>query len=378
MKAVAAALVLIAGAAVVLWYGNTLNSWVLGGLIGGLAALLLSIPISLTVFSYLSRRHDEQVRADVQEEMQLAQTHEYGPVYTHPTRMPAPRAQETVLLDDYRSDAEPMQRRQALYAYEDELRPPTRNLPAPASSMTVQKAENARRPLVYGSSTYQLDADVAQRPAPPLRAKDNTERRVTRKINYPGFHGYQPGSERSLLQAAALREARREAVQQDGEDAMPPSHTTRRLSSLPLNAIIEEQRTRSKQQRVQRPPATEQKQAPTRRIIDAPARSANAQRFLPAAPQPRQSEPQTDYLPGQPTQSGPVRQTDLHTGHLTRNTHIHEQPTPAEETGPIQHTLLRRAPYLYADDPLRQQLAQQLDATPPVRRSSRLPQPDEE
>ena len=47
MKAVAVALVLIAGAAVVLWYGNTLNSWVLGGLIGGLAALLLSIPISL-------------------------------------------------------------------------------------------------------------------------------------------------------------------------------------------------------------------------------------------------------------------------------------------------------------------------------------------
>jgi len=50
MKAVATALVLIVGAAVVLWYGNTLNSWVLGGLIGGLAALLISIPISLTLF----------------------------------------------------------------------------------------------------------------------------------------------------------------------------------------------------------------------------------------------------------------------------------------------------------------------------------------
>src|SRR5436309_2581410 len=54
MKAVATALVLIAGAAVVLWYGNTLNSWVLGGLIGGLAALLLSIPISLMVSSSFS------------------------------------------------------------------------------------------------------------------------------------------------------------------------------------------------------------------------------------------------------------------------------------------------------------------------------------
>src|SRR2546430_17559192 len=63
MRAVATALVLIAGAAVVLWYGNTLNSWVVGGLIGGLAALLLSIPISLSLFSFLSRRHDERLRA---------------------------------------------------------------------------------------------------------------------------------------------------------------------------------------------------------------------------------------------------------------------------------------------------------------------------
>jgi len=64
MRAAAVALVLIVGAAVVLWYGNTLNSWVLGGLIGGLAALLLSIPISLTLFSYLSRRHEEQLQAE--------------------------------------------------------------------------------------------------------------------------------------------------------------------------------------------------------------------------------------------------------------------------------------------------------------------------
>jgi hypothetical protein len=77
MRAAAVALVLIVGAAVVLWYGNTLNSWVLGGLIGGLAALLLSIPISLVLFSYFSRRHDEQLRAEVQEEMSLAQIHEY-------------------------------------------------------------------------------------------------------------------------------------------------------------------------------------------------------------------------------------------------------------------------------------------------------------
>src|ERR1700693_3697850 len=78
MKAVAVALVLIAGAAVVLWYGNTSNSWVVGGLIGGLAALLLSIPISLTLFSYLSRRHDEQFRAETEwTEAELSQMYEY-------------------------------------------------------------------------------------------------------------------------------------------------------------------------------------------------------------------------------------------------------------------------------------------------------------
>src|SRR2546421_3327011 len=59
MRAAAVALVLILGAAVVLWYANTLNSWVLGGLIGGLASLLLSIPISLALFNYFARQHEE-------------------------------------------------------------------------------------------------------------------------------------------------------------------------------------------------------------------------------------------------------------------------------------------------------------------------------
>src|SRR5438034_11132438 len=85
MRTAAVALVLIVGAAVVLWYGNTLNSWVLGGLIGGLAALLLSIPISLGLFSYVSRRPDEQLQARVQQESSVAQIHGYvevpGDVY---------------------------------------------------------------------------------------------------------------------------------------------------------------------------------------------------------------------------------------------------------------------------------------------------------
>src|ERR1700756_3859731 len=68
MKAAALAFVLLIGAAIVLAFANTLNSWVLGGLIGGLAAILLSIPISLALFTILARRHDEQLYAQEQEE----------------------------------------------------------------------------------------------------------------------------------------------------------------------------------------------------------------------------------------------------------------------------------------------------------------------
>src|SRR5260370_4552961 len=64
MRVAAVALVLIVGAAVVLAFANTLNSWVLGGLLGGLAAILLSIPISLALFTLLARRHDARHRAD--------------------------------------------------------------------------------------------------------------------------------------------------------------------------------------------------------------------------------------------------------------------------------------------------------------------------
>src|SRR6266568_8605200 len=64
MRVAAVALVLIVGAAMVLAFANTLNSWVLGGLLGGLASMLLSIPIALALFILLTRRHEaRQVKA---------------------------------------------------------------------------------------------------------------------------------------------------------------------------------------------------------------------------------------------------------------------------------------------------------------------------
>ncbi len=88
MRIAALALVLIVASAVVLIFANTLNSWVLGGLIGGLAALLISIPISLIIFSALARRQDEHLHAQMlaQHEEDMAydeydEYNEYAEVY---------------------------------------------------------------------------------------------------------------------------------------------------------------------------------------------------------------------------------------------------------------------------------------------------------
>jgi hypothetical protein len=71
--------VLIVGAAVILWYGNTLNSWVVGGLVGGFGALLLSIPISFILFSYFSQHyHQPQQEETLEDEMLLMQHRSYS------------------------------------------------------------------------------------------------------------------------------------------------------------------------------------------------------------------------------------------------------------------------------------------------------------
>src|SRR5436305_1888463 len=130
MRAAAVALVLIVGAAVVLWYGNTLNSWVLGGLIGGLAALLVSIPISLTLFSYLSRRHDEQLKAEAQEEMALAQLESYAEtpveIYETDAYMLPPAEYSREVDEDYPA-------------------PRARNLPVPASYPRLPVARQSQQ-----------------------------------------------------------------------------------------------------------------------------------------------------------------------------------------------------------------------------------------
>src|SRR5579875_3002516 len=102
MRMALVALVLVVGAGVVLWFGNTLNSWVLGGLIGGLAALLISIPISVTLFFHLSQRHEERLRAHEEEAVALAQVHQYERGYGRGYR----REYEQEQVDAYEYEAD--------------------------------------------------------------------------------------------------------------------------------------------------------------------------------------------------------------------------------------------------------------------------------
>jgi hypothetical protein len=84
----------------------------------------------------------------------------------------------------------------------------------------------------------------------------------------------------------------------------------------------------------------------------------------------RDIEPQTGQLRDSYPQTGPMR-PQPRTGQIARNPHIEEQRgNPERASGTLKNPMVRRAPYMYEDDPMRQEFAQQLDA-PVVRRSSR-------
>ena len=164
MKPVATALVLIPSAALVLWYGNTLNSWVLGGLIGGLAALLLSVPISLMLFSYLSRRHDEYLSMET--------------------------SQEAMSADAYNSADSRTRVSEAIYEVEGYALPTDRVLSTQSEAYT-QRVRQQKDRLV-------------------TRGKDTSKRRITKPIRDTRLDT----SIRGQHHSAALHTARLEAAQQ--------------------------------------------------------------------------------------------------------------------------------------------------------------------
>jgi hypothetical protein len=352
MRAAAVALVLIFGAAVVLWYGNTLNSWVLGGLIGGLAALLLSIPISVVLFSYFSRRHDEQLRAEVQEEMSLAQTHEYleypEDVYESEVDMLPPAEYEQ---RDFRLTSG----RQFVPPYP--LLPAARQNQQATSESHAYRQQATSENQAYRQRTTEYPLQPARQPksaplAPVNRGNPNVipPRRpnTTRQARNPGFNGYQPTSPRSMHQTAALRAARQEAAQQYDDFEIIPTSTSKRPSVVrpAQNQVPQQGRPR-----VHRPAQKLQPQASRETYI-------------------RTREQQTDQLGKRPPQTDQFQQR---TGPIARNPQPEAQRRdPDNITEDLKRPMQRRAPYMYDDDPLRQELAQQIDVPSIQRRASRF------
>ncbi len=381
MRAAAVALVLIIGAAVVLSFANTLNSWVLGGLIGGLAALLISIPISLLLFSHLSRRHDEQLKAELEEEMALAQSLEY--------EEPAEQvydAEGYLMSEEYYIE----QREQVEYPEERGYRlPAPHRLPAAGQSQAAMDRAFQQRATIYSpvDEQYLQDGSVARR-------KNPTPHRLP-AAQTPGNYG-SPDARRSRHHTAALRAAMREAARQKDDPDVDVFPTTpgnlRRSTSTRLSQPLEEQPARSSGQRPSRQlpqsPRQTTSQNRSQRIVDATPPQSSSRRSsqtdngsstsqsLQRGPaqfrNPRQfSEPQTDQLRERYPETGPVR-PQTRTGQLARHPRIEEQlRNPERITGSLKNPLVRRAPYLYEDDPLREQLAQQIEG-PVRRRSSRL------
>jgi hypothetical protein len=356
MKAVAAALVLIIGAAVVLWYGNTLNSWVLGGLIGGLAALLLSIPISLMLFAHLSRRHEERLREEIEEEIALAQV---------AGDLDIPTREEIYDVEGY------VLAPQEEFWDEEDVRPrgPQRYLPAPSYQ---------RLPIAQPQIASNRALTPQRRPfSPPVSRtgsiasgeKDGPGRRTTnRRLSYPAFPGYEPGSSRGQQQAAALRAARREASTQYDDVVGLPTQLVRRNPSGRIQPSLPEQVERAGSY-VSRQVTKRYPRRPRNTVDAAPSRGA-----LPAegesSAQRRKKDPQTEYLRQNYLQSESIHPF-AQTGEMMRRPQSESlPPDPEMAGGSLQKSLQRRAPYLYEDDPLREELAQQIDR-PVVRRSSR-------
>ena len=296
MRAAALAIVCIFGAAVILVFANSLNSWVLGGLIGGLAALLISIPISLMLFTTLSRRHDLKLQALHQELGEMGY----------------------VDLDENR--------------YEE----------------------------VYDTDSYVLTDEEYYNQTVNRRMAD--------------MHALPVNAMRSRFKTAALRDARREAQQYDDVEVIP-THTHAPNKQVPpgrTSKSLAGQPTRSRQAR----PRPELKQQQQVAYPNGSRSTLSSGELHSATRSPRTESLHTDDLrTGRTRIHSPYPETDTlrghpQTGQIVRNSDM--------MTGNLNTPVVRRAPYLYDDDPLREELAQQIDEVPIVRRSSRHLQSEEQ
>jgi hypothetical protein len=352
MRAAALAIVCIFGAAVILVFANSLNSWVLGGLIGGLAALLISIPISVMLFTTLSRRHDLKLQTLHQELGELGYVdldeNQYEEVYDA----------DSYVLSEEEYYNQTVNRRMA----------DVRALPAAGqsnASFSANREYNERMGRSTQSSKRPSQAiPQERRKGSPTQYLSSDRRQSSRSM-------HEVNAMRSRFQTAALRDARREAQQLDDVQVIP-THTHapyKRVSPERTSQSLAGQHTRSRQARPQ-PELQQQQQVAhpngSRNTLSSgelhsAKRSPSTDSLQTGRTRIRSSYPETDSLRVHPQ-----------TGQIVRNPQLGEPLRNSDMmTGNLKTPVVRRAPYLYEDDPLREELAQQIDGEPIVRRSSR-------
>ncbi len=361
MRVAVVALVLIVGAAVVLAFANTLNSWVLGGLLGGLAAILLSIPISLTLFTLLARRHDARRQADelvFEEEPEFADEFYDEPVVYEAEGYALP------LVEDALQDPRMRARNGGLPVSGYLALPPVdRGLDAYDEEMETQARRDPRN--------YPRQPRY---PARPLAAGDEASV-PTRSYHNPSTRSL--AQHQALARRQAREEAQRRSAQRPASGSFarrpqgtntPPALRPRSSGQMrPLGAASGSRRPSDEyDSRRTRQPSTRSAWRGNEDMTDDFSTEQLRTRY-------RQFQRRRDYRPN--PRASRERAVDPWTGALDEDElegRPARRPRPDTErrSGSLQNPLVRRAPYLYEDDPLREEFAQQLKNEPPMTRRS--------
>ena len=381
MKAVATAVVLIAAGAVILWSGVTLNSWVLGGLIGGLAALLIAVPIALILFFHLSKHHNAfSGGAMGRKKVSLSQVYDYPTAY----------------LDGLDSDEREVEGslytlEQGYYASEEDL------------DWQYSDYDDGRSLSAYHRAASRANNQPVKRLPAPERRNTNglqTSRRLSEPASTRGKNAQDErrsgrttssGSALSQYRSQALHAARQEAVQR--RSGMIRREENTELEDLPVSsrrsfdepeqdyrpAIRRASRNLSAQTNPRRHQREMMEEDLLMQEADLEAEGMDEldttmNRHYPRSTgyHTRRAYPHTESVgqvaPYSRAQRRLHQPEDLFDTDVTTEADI----TTGRTTDNIQRPLIRRAPYLYDDDPLRQELSPYFDRPPVTRRTSRL------
>lgn len=372
MRIAAVAFVLIVGAAVVLAFANTLNSWVLGGLLGGLAAILLCIPISLAIFTVLTRRHDARQRAAAQalEEADFAdEVYEDELLVYEAEGYVLPLEEEHPSLDG-----------RGRYLPADRHTPVSGYLPLPPVERDVVFYEDDDPELLERH-------DLRNYPRQPRYSARSSSPDNETLPQSPTTGSTRRPATRSLAQhqSAALHKARQEALRQQ------------RLAQKRSSSESLAHRSQAGHSSASQRPRTSRSLRPQERTSDrhrAEDAYVNEQRATRSAWNEDENFAQTlsteelrehyQQYPRRPTyprnpRTLRSRAVEPWTGELSAEDEQEEEPRarrsrrdPERLSGNLRNPLVRRAPYLYEDDLLSEEFARQLDTDHPITRRSSL------